>query len=95
METPAMTTAGRIAGGERLIDRFEVTCTAYCPCGSRHIHYLTLVSTSECARCGRTLGIRSIDYNRSGPHDMPDPIVSVGYLQTDAALDRRPTVGVH
>jgi hypothetical protein len=84
-----------IADGAKLIDHMDVFVDAYCPCGSQHLHRLTLVSTSECARCGRTIGIRSIVYYRSSPSQMPTPNVSVGYLLTESALARRPTRGVH
>jgi hypothetical protein len=80
---------------ERLIDRLDVLVDAYCPCGSTHIHHLTLVSTSECARCGRTLAIRSIQYARTSPSVMPTPQVTVGYLFTPEALVKRTTTGVH
>ena len=80
---------------ERLIDRLDVLVDAFCPCGSTHIHHLTLVSTSECARCGRTLAIRSIQYARTSPSVMPTPQVTVGYLFTPEALVKRTTTGVH
>jgi hypothetical protein len=80
---------------ERLIDRLDVLVDAYCPCGSTHLHHLTLVSTSECARCGRTLAIRSIHYARTSPWVMPTPQVSVGYVFTPESLRSRQTAGVH
>ena len=81
--------------GAELIDRLDVLVTAYCPCGSTHLHHLTLVSTSECRRCGRTLAIRSLQYLRPHYSDLPDPEVSVGYVVTPENLRARTTQGVH
>jgi hypothetical protein len=80
---------------EKLVDRLDVTVDAYCPCGSTHLHHLTLVSTSECARCSRTLAIRSIQYVRSNFGTIPQAQVSVGYVFTPDSLRRRRTTGVH
>jgi hypothetical protein len=85
----------RIIDSAHLIDHFAVTCTAYCSCGSKTIHHLTLVNTSDCARCGNTIGIRSIHYFRQSPGDLPEPRVEVGYLRTERALSARKTAGVH
>lgn len=84
-----------IKGGDKLVVSFELFVDARCPCGSPHIHHLTLYNTSECARCGRRLGVRSIEYVRSMPSLRPDANISVGYVQTDEALLRRQTRGVH
>ena len=81
--------------GADLIDRLDVLVTAYCPCGSTYLHHLTLVSTSECRRCGRTLAIRSLQYLRPRFSDLPDPNVSVGYVVTPENLRARTTQGVH
>ena len=85
----------KIKDSDKLIVSFELFVDARCPCGSQHIHRLTLYSTSECARCGRTLGVRSIEYIRSMPSLRPEPVISVGYVLTDEALARRETHGVH
>ena len=92
---PIASSGEPIVDGEKLIRDFAVYAEAVCPCGSQHLHRLTLVSTSECARCGRTIAIRSIDYFRRGPNELPEPRVSVGFVQTDEALGRRVTRGVH
>jgi hypothetical protein len=80
---------------DNLIDRIDVTVDAYCPCGSTHLHHLSLVSTSECARCSRTLAIRGIVYIRPRFGEMPSARVSVGYVFTPDSLRRRRTTGVH
>ena len=79
----------------KLIHRLDVFVDAQCPCGSAHIHRLTLATTSECRRCGRTLAIRAIQFFREKYGAMPQPIVSVGYVQLDETLAKRQTTGVH
>lgn len=86
---------GQITDGAKLILETAVYVEARCPCGSEHIHRLDLFSTSECRRCNRTIAIRSIQYYRPGPHVMPDPQFSIGFVMTDEALARRRTAGVH
>lgn len=93
--TPQPPAPLEVGDSERLIVSVEVFVDARCECGSEHIHRLTIYSTSECARCGRTLGVRSIQYIRSSPGMQPKPYISVGYVQTEDALRRRETRGVH
>lgn len=81
--------------GDKLVVSVDLFVDARCPCGSEHIHHLTLYSTSECARCGRTIGVRSVQYIRTSPSLRPDPYISIGFVQTDDALRRRVTTGVH
>lgn len=85
----------KIKEGDKLVVNVELFVDARCPCGSTHIHRLTLYNTSECARCGRTIGVRAIEYIRAAPSCRPEPYVSVGYVQTDDSLVRRTTQGVH
>lgn len=82
--------------GNELIRRIDVGVEALCPCGSAHIHHLTLMSLAECRRCGHTFGIRSIQFLRTGPSAVPTTnIVTVGYLVTPESLAKRQTRGVH
>jgi hypothetical protein len=81
--------------GASLILAVEVYVEARCACGSPHIHRLSLTATSECRRCSRTLGVRSLEYYRPSVNTVPNPVVSVGYVLTTEALARRPTSGVH
>jgi hypothetical protein len=83
--------AKEVPNGDKLIIHMEVYVEARCPCGSQHIHRLSLTATSECARCGRTLGVRSLEYFRPHVNALPDPVVSVGYVLTADSLARRPT----
>lgn len=88
--------AGPPEAGAELIEDFELRVGCRCPCGSRMLYQLTLVSTADCARCGRTFGIRSIVYYRSCPGSLPSPVVSIGYLFSDAKLAARlPAGGIH
>lgn len=86
---------GKLVDGDKLIVRTDVFVEALCPCGSQHIHRLTLFSTSECARCGRTIAVRSIEYHRVGPDEIPTPQITIGFVMTEDALHRRETHGVH
>lgn len=78
-----------------LILGMEVYVEARCPCGSAHVHRLTLVSTADCVRCGRALAVRSIEYYRPTLEALPQPLVSVGYVVPRDRLAAQPTVGVH
>jgi hypothetical protein len=80
---------------EKLIEQLDVTVIAYCPCGSTRPHRLSLIGTSECLRCSRTLAVRSILYMRSHYGEIPTPQVSVGYVQLAETLRQRETAGVH
>lgn len=77
-------------GDERLIQAFEVLADVLCPCGSQIIHQLTLASTTDCPRCGRTIAIRAIEYARVGP--IPEPVITVGFVERIRFTSRR---GVH
>jgi hypothetical protein len=79
----------------KLVHRLDLTIDATCPCGSDILHHLTLVSTSECPRCGRTIAIRSFEYFRSSPASVPDPIISIGWVVTQELLRSARTRGVH
>jgi hypothetical protein len=78
-----------------LIEDFDVMVGCRCPCGSNILHRLTLVSTAECIRCGRTIGIRSLEYFRPGPAQQPKPRITVGFVHTQAFLRTRKTIGIH
>ena len=79
----------------KMVHRLDLTIDATCPCGSDILHHLTLVSTSECPRCGRTIAIRSFEYFRSSPASVPDPIISIGWVVTQELLRSARTRGVH
>jgi len=79
----------------KLIQQVEVTVMCLCPCGSKLPQRLSLLTSAECLRCGRTMAIRSFQYMRSHYGEIPNPSVSVGYLHTDDSLSRRSTSGVH
>jgi hypothetical protein len=81
--------------GDKLIHRFDLTVDASCPCGSQIIHHLTLMTTAECPRCGRTLAIRGIEYHRTSPAAVPLPTISIGWVHTDEMLRGVRTRGVH
>lgn len=82
--------------GGKLIEDFDLMVGCRCPCGSKILHRLTLVSTADCPRCGRTIGIRSIVYYRRGLGTLPMPDVSIGWVMTDEKLAARPAAkGVH
>lgn len=85
---------GRV-DGDKLIHRVDVVVDASCPCGSTVIHHLTLISTADCRRCGRTIGVRSIEYHRRSPAAVPQPIISIGWIHSETHLRRSPTTGVH
>lgn len=76
-----------------LIIDVSVLVRAKCPCGSQIEHVLTLYSTSECPRCGLTIGIRKLDFFRRGTAHLPDANISIGYLRTTAGLENLPTPG--
>ena len=59
--------------GRKLVRADDMTINHAVPCGSEIIHHLTLMSTSECPRCGRTLAIRSIFYHRTTRRRVPIP----------------------
>lgn len=77
-----------------LIVRLEVYVEALCPCGSQHLHRLSLNSTALCARCGRTLAVRSLEYFRPHVEAIPDAHVTVGYVVTRETLARQPASSV-
>jgi hypothetical protein len=81
--------------GRKLIHRLDLTVDASCPCGSTIIHHLTLMSTADCPRCGRTLAIRSVQYLRASPAAVPDPQISVGWVMSQESLRVVRTRGVH
>jgi hypothetical protein len=81
--------------GSKLIQEFSILVVCTCPCGSTMPHQLSLTSTADCRRCGRTIGVRSITYVRRGPGVIPRPEVTVGYVLTPQALRARRTVGIH
>lgn len=82
--------------GHKLIERVELMVEARCPCGSSHTHLLALHSSADCARCGRTFAIRSIEYFRKSPNQLPDMHVTIGYVVTPETLQKaRPVGGVH
>lgn len=79
--------------GEKLIEDFALRVGCRCPCGSQLLHQLTLVSTADCPRCGRTFGIRSIVYYRRGTGALPRPEVTIGWIFSAEKLAQRPAVG--
>lgn len=81
--------------GEKLIHRIDLTVDASCPCGSQIIHHLTLMTTVDCPRCGRTLAIRSITYFRTSPAAVPKPVITMGWVHSSEALRKSETRGVH
>lgn len=60
------------------VEDVDVRVGCRCSCGSQVLHQVTLVSTADCPRCGRTIGIQSFVYYRRGPGTLPDPRVTVG-----------------
>lgn len=81
-----------VTSGNELIEDFDLVVGCRCPCGSKVLHQITLASTADCARCGRTIGIRSIVYYRR-PDELPVPVVSIGYLWSETKLAARAAVG--
>lgn len=81
--------------GDKLIHRIDLTVDASCPCGSSLIHHLTLMTTVDCPRCGRTIAIRSIAYHRTSPASIPNPVISIGWVHSDEHLRTAQTRGVH
>ena len=79
----------------KLIHRVDFTVDATCPCGSQSIVHLTLMTTVDCPRCGRTMAIRAIEYHRTTPAAVPDLRISIGWVQSDAMLRQARTRGVH
>ncbi len=76
-----------------LIVSFDVFIEAKCECGSGQVHMLNIASRSECARCGKVLGVRSVAYQSTGPYSLPIAHVTVGYASTEEAFGRLPTSG--
>ena len=64
--------------------RVDLTVDAGCPCGSPIIHHLTLMTTADCPRCGRTLAIGRFHYYRSSPRPSGRP--SVGWVESEESL---------
>jgi hypothetical protein len=79
----------------KLVHRIDLTVDASCPCGSTLIHHLTLMSTADCPRCGRTLAIRAIEYHRTSPASVPIPVISIGWVHSTESLRHARTRGVH
>lgn len=93
---PPVDVAESIADGEKLIERVDLTIEARCPCGSKIAHLLTLHSHADCPRCGRTFAIRSLQYFRRSPDQLPDMHVTIGFVVTHETLKKaRPAGGVH
>lgn len=82
-----------LVDGDKLIGRIDLTVDAKCPCGSQVSHILTLHSHADCPRCGRTYAIRSIEYFRQSPEQLPNAHVTVGYVVTRAALRKATALG--
>ena len=79
----------------KLVKSVAVLVLARCPCGSQIDHALSLYSSRECPRCGRTIGIRSIHFDRAGIEHLPEAHVSIGFVVTKDTLRRAKTGGVH
>jgi len=85
-----------MVGCGKLVDNVELMLEVRCPCGSAHPHFLGLHSTKDCARCGRTIAIRSLSYHRQRPDQLPNLEVSIGFVVTErGARNAVPVGGVH
>lgn len=65
---------------ERLIDRIDLMIEARCPCGAATAHLMALHTTADCPRCSRSFAIRSVEYFRAGPHQLPDMKITLGFV---------------